>query len=49
MCIRDRTAPFDFDYLSSVTQQIYTAAELQGLEGKEITKLAFQIYLSRCV
>lgn len=41
-----QTAPFDFDYLSSVTQQIYTAAELQGLEGKEITKLAFQIYLS---
>lgn len=41
-----QTAPFDFDCLSSVTQQIYTAAELQGLEGKEITKLAFQIYLS---
>lgn len=41
-----QTAPFDFDYLSSVTQQIYTAAELQGLEGKEVTKLAFQIYLS---
>lgn len=41
-----QTAPFDFDYLSSVTQQIYTAEELQGLEGKEITKLAFQIYLS---
>ena len=41
-----QTAPFDFDYLSSVTQQIYTAAELQGLAGKEITKLAFQIYLS---
>ena len=41
-----QTAPFDFDYISSVTQQIYTAAELQGLEGKEVTKLAFQIYLS---
>ena len=41
-----QTAPFDFDYLSSVTQQIYTATELQGIEGKEITKLAFQIYLS---
>lgn len=41
-----QTAPFDFDCLSSVTQQIYTAEELQGLEGKEITKLAFQIYLS---
>lgn len=43
-----QTAPFDFDCLSSVTQQIYTAAELQGLEGKEITKLAFQIYLTDC-
>ena len=29
-----QTAPFDFDYLSSVTQQSYTAVELQGSEGK---------------
>lgn len=40
-----QTAPFSLDYYHSVTQQIYTASELQGLEGKEITKLAFQLYI----
>lgn len=39
------TAPFSLDYYHSVTQQIYTVSELQGLEGKEITKLAFQLFV----
>lgn len=39
------SAPFSVDFKNSVTQQIYTADLLQGLEGKEITKLKFQLYV----
>lgn len=39
------TAPFSFDYKNGISQQIYTASELQGLDEREITKLEFRIYI----
>ncbi|WP_424772544.1 leucine-rich repeat protein [Porphyromonas endodontalis] len=37
-------APFDFDYQYSRSQQLYTAEDLVGLEGKEITEIHFRVY-----
>lgn len=36
-------APFDFDHMYSRSQQLYTASELNGLSGKEITELRMRI------
>ncbi len=37
-------APFDFDYKYSRSQQIYTAEDLNGLEGKEISEIRMRVY-----
>ena len=37
-------APFDFDYQYSRSQQLYTAEDLIGLEGKEITEIHLRVY-----
>lgn len=39
-----KKAPFDFDYQYSRSQQLYTAEELVGLEGKEITEIHFRVH-----